>query len=225
MPQLDESVMIRSLGSYWRWRQYQENGLWCWNATTVSVANFYANAQVWTQCGFAAAVLNRDDSRFADQRPFRCCPGDELRGDCNQGWWPDGGPLQQAAIQVPVAEGDRHHVDWSFTGDGWVQVRRLAELTQNEVKAEIDAGRPIIMNIGWGGGLSGHIVNIWGYSYRPVTGELVHVWVHDPWEDTGGVFEGTEDDPIMWVAWETLFGGYPGGQNGTWNRTFKTRRN
>src|SRR5688500_11356074 len=102
MPQLDESVMIRSLGSYWRWRQYQENGLWCWNATTVSVANFYANAQVWTQCGFAAAVLNRDDSRFADQQPFRCCPGDDLRGDCNQGWWPDGGPLQQAAIQVPV---------------------------------------------------------------------------------------------------------------------------
>ncbi|MEV4454301.1 C39 family peptidase [Microbispora sp. NPDC049633] len=225
MSQPDESVMIKSLGStYWSWRQYQEKTYWCWNATTVSIANFYANARAWTQCGFATAVLNRKDSRLAAQQPFQCCPDGALRGDCNQGWWPDAGPLQQAGVYVPAPEDVRNYVDW-VEAPGWVQVRRFPALTKNEVKAEIDAGRPIMMNIGWGGNLSGHIVNIWGYSYRPETGELVHVWVHDPWQGTHGTYAGQENDPIMWVAWETLFGGYPGGPNGTWNRTFKTRRN
>lgn len=47
-------------------------------------------------------------------------------------------------------------------------------LPLQEVRSEIDAGRPIGVRIGWGGG-GGHFVAIGGYSGQDV------VDVHDPW--------------------------------------------
>ncbi len=150
----------------------------------------------------------------------------ELRGDCNQGWWPDAGPLQQAGIQVPVAEADRHRVDQTLVGGRWVELKKAHGVDEERGQGG-NRRRPPGHHehrLGWRP-QSATSSTSGGYSYRPQTGELVHVWVHDPWEDTGGVYAGMEDMPIMWVAWDTLFGGYLGGPNGTWNRTFKTRRN
>lgn len=49
----------------------QEQDLWCWSATSVSVATFYGRAGRWTQCSLAARVLDRD-----------CC-GAAANGACN----------------------------------------------------------------------------------------------------------------------------------------------
>ena len=51
--------------------QKQEQGNWCWAATSVSVARFYGNT-TWTQCAMANAELSRTD----------CC-GSGAAGACN----------------------------------------------------------------------------------------------------------------------------------------------
>ncbi|MFF3867817.1 hypothetical protein [Micromonospora sp. NPDC001898] len=230
MTQLDTNVMVKFIGPYSSWIQFQEKTNWCWNATTVSVANYYAAAQRLTQCQLATPVMDRIfaawHAQHPDQPTYNCCAPGGGPWECNNGHWPDEAALQVAGHDVPVPAGEdpnKFSRDTNSITGG--ELKRFRALTKEEVKAEINAGRPIVMNIGWRGGLSGHIVNIWGYSYRADNNELVHVFVHDPWEDTGGLHEGLEDTPILWIEWDALFGGYPGGLNGTWNRTFKTRRN
>ena len=59
--------------------QRQEQNMWCWDATSVSVAKFYDPATMWTQCTLANAELNRND----------CCVAPGAVSPCNQGRWPD----------------------------------------------------------------------------------------------------------------------------------------
>jgi peptidase C39-like protein len=231
MAQPGESVLTRFIGEYFAFRiEYQEKTNWCWNATTVSVANYYAGVRGWTQCQLATPVLDRIFAEWHRQHPdeptYDCCGDGGGPWECNRGHWPDEASLQVVghAVPVPADENPNNFFRDTNTITGG-EIKRFAALTKEQVRAEIDAERPIVMNIGWGGGLSGHIVNIFGYSYGQQSNELVHVLVHDPWEDTRGLDEDTAGDPILWVEWETLFGGYPGGANGTWNRTFRTRRN
>lgn len=59
--------------------QHQEQTMWCWDATSVSVAAFYDPATAWTQCSLANAELSRKD----------CCVAAGAVSPCNQGRWPD----------------------------------------------------------------------------------------------------------------------------------------
>lgn len=58
--------------------QHQLQGMWCWSATSVSVAAFYNPATAWTQCSLANAELGLND----------CCGPAGAASPCNQGRWP-----------------------------------------------------------------------------------------------------------------------------------------
>jgi hypothetical protein len=64
--------------------QHQEQTMWCWDASTVSIAKYYDAASTWTQCTLANNVLNRKD----------CCVAAGQVSPGNQGQWPD------AALQL-----------------------------------------------------------------------------------------------------------------------------
>ena len=77
MAQLDESVMVKLIGQYAQWRQYQSRTNWCWDATAVSIANFYASNLRFSQCQLATLVLNQIYAAWLAQNPnqpkFDCC--------------------------------------------------------------------------------------------------------------------------------------------------------
>jgi len=58
--------------------QHQEQGNWCWAATSCSVERFYVQASAWTQCKVANSALARAD----------CC-GAGAGGACNVPWYLD----------------------------------------------------------------------------------------------------------------------------------------
>ena len=53
--------------------------MWCWSATTVSIAAHYNPATAWTQCSLANAELGRAD----------CCVPAGAVSPGNQGRWPE----------------------------------------------------------------------------------------------------------------------------------------
>lgn len=63
--------------------QHQEQTMWCWAASTVSVAKYYNSAAPWSQCTLVNAEFNRNDA---------CVAAGQV-SPCNQGNWPDH-PLQ-----------------------------------------------------------------------------------------------------------------------------------
>ncbi|MBB5824968.1 C39 family peptidase [Micromonospora carbonacea] len=146
--------------------QLQQKTNWCWNATTASVAHHYNKMTDWTQCGLATAVLNDKYSEWFRQNPgqpkFDCCGPNGGPWNCNEGWWPDEGPLQKVGHKAAGP--------------------RLGVLSKQEITQEVANNRPILLNIAWAGG-GGHIVNIFGYSQLE-DGTVTDVWVHDPWDGT-----------------------------------------
>lgn len=116
----------------------QKHGLWCWAAATVSIEYWMSQGDVWKQCEVAHLVYGG-----------QCCPGLPIPACCV-----DPGPPacnQAASLADALAKVRRSY-------------RRIpAPLSREEIKAQIDAGRPIGVRIGWRGG-SGHFVVIRGYS-------------------------------------------------------------
>lgn len=84
----------------------QQQGNWCWAATSVSVAKFYDPSSTWTQCAMANGQLSRND----------CCGGG-ASGACNVYGFLDGS-LQRA--------GHLDHVTGGTTSYGIVHEQMLA---------------------------------------------------------------------------------------------------
>lgn len=59
--------------------QHQEQTMWCWSASTVSLAKYYDPASAWTQCSLVNAEFSRNDA----------CVGAGQVSPCNWGNWPD----------------------------------------------------------------------------------------------------------------------------------------
>src|SRR5258708_1891554 len=64
--------------------QYQQQDLWCWAATSVSVNLFFNPASPWEQCGVANQALNQT-----------CCCRNGATTACDQPWY-----LEDALIIV-----------------------------------------------------------------------------------------------------------------------------
>jgi hypothetical protein len=130
--------------------QHQQTSMWCWDASTVSVAAFYDPSTAWTQCSLANSWLGRND----------CCPAGVAPSDntvpagCIQGSWPDG-PLTRVG-----------HLDGTTNG----------VLTPAGVGVEIGDSEPIVVDIRWANG-GGHIVVLRG---RFLAGMREYLHVSDP---------------------------------------------
>lgn len=77
-----------------------------------------------------------------------------------------------AACDVPW------YLHLALTRTGNLRARWGSFATEQEIRDEIDAARPLCVRIGWSGG-TGHFVVIAGYDVDIVTGELI-LTVHDP---------------------------------------------
>jgi hypothetical protein len=106
-----------------------------------------------------------------------CCAGGST-AECNRPWF-----LDKALDQV-----------------GNLSEFTTAPLTLPQIVAELDAGRPIGVRIGWGGG-GGHFVAIGGYSQDVVD-------VHDPWFGNSS---------IDYLAFRSRYQG-----NGRWTHSYRT---
>ena len=84
-----------------------------------------------------------------DELDLRCCEDPERK--CNQ----------VHRLQLPLARIGR------LRGQ-----QKQGVLSFNEIREEIDAGRPICVRVGWNGG-GGHFVVISGYDVLPKMGEVV----------------------------------------------------
>jgi hypothetical protein len=138
--------------------QRQTQQMWCWDATAVSIANYYNANSGWTQCTLANTVLARND----------CCNLDAngVSPGGNWGSWPDNSPLVPNPTNAPGPLQAVGH---------YTQTLAFA-LSTAQLGTQIANSAPVVCNISWAGG-GGHIVALRGCSQ--VSG-VDHVSVSDP---------------------------------------------
>lgn len=128
--------------------QCQSN--WCWLACAVSIALFYDQTTKWTQCSLANDQLGEND----------CCAGTCHSLD------------DDAACNQPGV------VSSALTAVGHFEDSKPGALGFTALQAEIDAKRPVSLNLEWTGG-GHHIVTIDGYQ-PGVAGAPDMISVKDP---------------------------------------------
>lgn len=173
--------------------QGQTQLMWCWDATAVSVANFYNANSGWTQCTLANRVLARAD----------CCNLDAngVSPGGNQGSWPDASPLNPNPTNAPGPLPAVGHYTQTIT----------SALTPVQLGVQMARPAPVVCNITWydvnGNYAGGHIVVVSG---RSLAGGVDHVSVSDP--GNGG---STSD-----VVYNTFRDSYQ--NSGKWDHSYLT---
>ena len=121
----------------------QEMSQWCWAATAKSVSHFYWRWSTWRQCLIVNGELDLTT----------CCQrGLHRLRDCNRPWY-----LNTALTRT------RNLRDWIGPTPGVSMTTGQASFQQ--VREEIDLGRPVGVRIGWPPDLrNGHFAVIYGYS-------------------------------------------------------------
>ena len=163
--------------------QRQKMPEWCWAAVSVSVDLFFRPNSSHTQCELAGSALN-----------LQCCDG--------------GRPAESVQCNAPHALAavlGRLHL---LAGDPLQKT-----LTFDQVRKEIDAGRPICVLIKWldkngQPGPRGHFIVIDGYRVTPAQKQFVSI--ADP------LYGSSEMDYSQFASGH---GGYHDGQ-GVWFATF-----
>jgi len=163
--------------------QRQEKSEWCWAAVSVSVDLFFRSDSTHTQCDIAGSVLD-----------LPCCNGAE--------------PAPSAACNTPHA---LHPVLGHYhllAGDPI-----LKPLTFDQVRSEIDAGRPVCALIKWldnHGQVTdrGHFVALNGYRVTPAQKQFVSI--------TDPMYGSSEIDFLQLISEK---GGYRDGR-GVWFASF-----
>ena len=153
----------------------QEQTLWCWCACCAMVLLYYGSSQA--QCAIANVGLGHSD----------CCQ-DPLPTGCNDTIWTVH-PTQTDVITV-------------YARFGRTAVHLFGSISFNDLKAEIDAGRPVEVCYAWTGGDS-HVALVCGYSVDAT--EAMFVKVNDPADNIG---------LISFASLQTAYG------LGTWVETF-----
>lgn len=170
--------------------QRQKNAEWCWAAVSNSIEHFFEPTSPLTQCEIA---------------------GEQLRKPCC-------GDLTEACLarcNVPSA------LDTALRRLGWLARSPVVHFPPDpavdfaDVRAEIDAGRPLCLLVKWleedGELIRGHFITIKGY--RVTTGGTAYVSIQDP------LFA---DPEIQFEVLADRSGGYRDGQ-GVWVATFFVR--
>lgn len=164
--------------------QRQEKSEWCWAAVSVSIDRFFRPASTHTQCDVAGSVLN-----------LSCCDG--------------AGPSQSDSCNTPHALNPvlgRLHL--------LAAEPILTPLAFDQVRAELDGGRPLCALIKWldnQGQVTdrGHFIALNGYRVTP--GGKVFVSITDPMYGASEIDFGQFSDPK---------GGYRDGR-GVWFASFR----
>ncbi len=141
--------MHRELQHFSMEPQAQSN--WCWDAVAVSIDDFRTEGDR-PQCAVAKTVLGLAYAGLGD-----CCANPT---PCNKPWY-----LQEALAEL----GRLNSAPGSGTGAGPLIFPKLV--------TEINAGRPVGIQIEWFGGAYFHFAAIAGYSANPVARR---VKVYDP---------------------------------------------
>jgi hypothetical protein len=137
--------------------QQQTQQMWCWDATAVSVANYYNPNSGWTQCTLANTVFARQD----------CCNLDANGvSTCNWGCWPDQSSLSPNPTGAPGPMQAVGHYTQTLT----------CALSPVQLGVQMAKSAPVVCNISWRGG-GGHIVVVKG---RSLVSGVDHVSVSDP---------------------------------------------
>jgi hypothetical protein len=147
--------------------QYQESDEWCWIAVATSINHFYHPASSWTQCQVMTRVGNDINGYDAT-----ACPSSQVVA---------ANPTLAAALANPYSVAAEYILDHPAYG---VDVRYLksggvtdplkktgnydsyhgADLRLDQISAEINARRPIAVDISWLDGSGSHVVAIGGVS-------------------------------------------------------------
>jgi len=175
--------------------QKQTQTMWCWDASTVSVAAYYNKNTAWTQCSLANQMLSRQD----------CCVGVGQVSPCgNYGSWPDLNPLTNTTANAPMQTVGVYTATINSTLTPAQISAQLARNWQGVQGAGV--GAPFLCNISWQGG-GGHIVVVSG---RSLVGTVDHVSVADPGS-------GTVSDWV-YTAFQNAYQ-----VTGTWNKSYTTQ--
>ena len=163
--------------------QYQETHNWCWIAVATSINYFYNPTSTATQCGIMTVVgqtvngFPSNTSACPSAQAVATVPGlaailaDPYLSDAENA-------LDNPALGIPpvyiktggVGDALNVHGNWNKTGP--------SSPTLAQIASEIDAGRPVAVDIAWYGG-AGHCVAIAGvlddqlYICDPANGESV----------------------------------------------------
>ncbi len=163
--------------------QHQEKTEWCWAAVSTSIDHFFRPDSTHTQCDIASSVLNRN-----------CCGGATSSSSdaCN---------MPQALNPVL----GRFHL---LAADPI-----LKPLTFDQVRSEIDAGRPVCVLIKWLDNQNqitnrGHFIAVNGYRVTPA--QKLFVSITDP------LYGASE---IAYDQFSSQKGGYRDGR-GVWFASF-----
>jgi hypothetical protein len=130
----------------------QEQDSWCWAAVASSVSVYYTqsgNPRQWWQCKLAASELHPQSTNLNQY-----CPAGQNANDGTQSL-----DLYKPLTDIKHLQGQpRLQVEW------------------DDIKREIDNGRPIGIHIAWDGG-GDHYILVTGYDV--IDGEY-HIFTLDP---------------------------------------------
>jgi len=176
--------------------QYQESSEWCWIAVATSISHFYNPTSTWTQCGVMTDVGHRINGFPANTS---ACPLAAVVA---------ANPELQAALADPYSQAaeyildnvkygvDRRYLKSGGVSDPLTTVGHYAgyngaNISHDTVAAEVNAGRPVAVDITWPNGPS-HVVAIAGVLgdslliLDPVNGTSIIRWQNFPATYFGG---------------------------------------
>jgi hypothetical protein len=147
--------------------QYQETSEWCWIAVATSVNHFYNPASTWTQCQ-VMTVVGQNVNGFP--RNTSACPSQAVLA-ANPGL---GGILADPYSKPAefVLDDPRYGIDSRYIKSGGVSdplkvtnnfaSSQGSNLSLDQIASEVNAGRPVLVDITWFSGGGSHCVAIAG---------------------------------------------------------------
>ncbi len=199
--QLFNAPMPRSIGMK---IQYQQTRQWCWIAAALSVNHFYNPASTWTQCQ-VMTVVGQNINGFPQNTS--ACPTAQVLA-ANPGLAGIlANPYDKAAeyiLDTPSPKVDMRYIKSGGVSDPLKVTGNFASiqpgnLSLAQVAAEVNAGRPVLVDITWNSGGS-HVVAIAGVMSEsiivldPVNGQSVMLFESFPASYYGGA---TLDDYVF----------------------------
>jgi Papain-like cysteine protease AvrRpt2 len=157
--------------------QYQETTEWCWIAVATSINHFYHPSSTWTQCQVMTVVGQKVNGFGADTsgcpRPAILAKFPELAGILAD---PYSTPAEYALNPgldrsvFPPKTIDKIDPEYLKSGGisdplnvtGNYVSYHGADLTLDQIAAEVNAGRPVAVDITWFSGKGSHVVAIAG---------------------------------------------------------------
>lgn len=147
--------------------QYQESNEWCWIAVATSINHFYHPTSTWTQCQ-VMTVVGQNINKFPATTSG--CPSARVVAANPPLAAALANPYTQAAefiLDKPEYGVDREYLKSGGISDplkvtGNYVSYHGANLTLDQIAAEVNAGRPVAVDITWLSGVGSHVVAIAG---------------------------------------------------------------